>query len=142
MQRILLSGNPGVGSCVHMRRDFESTKYEKICGAKKVKKNSPSHLRGGSLFSLCSFYFSGSQTRSADIHLLGSAVSCLNLNRLYIGFPHFIGSSMGMTYIISEMSTFFANCALSHDSTSLTLFFNRFYCNRSNLLLQAKKGKM
>ena len=35
-----------------------------------------------------------------------------------------------MTYIISEISTFFTNCAFSHDSTSLTLFFNRFYFNR------------
>ena len=91
------------------------------------------------LFNLCSFNFSGSQTRSTNIHLFRSACSSLNFNRLNIRFPHFIGSSMGMTYIISEMSTFFADCALSHDSTSLTLFFNRFYFNRRDALLQAKK---
>ena len=79
---------------------------------------------------LCSLNFSGSQTRSTYIHLLCTAVSCFNFNGFYIGFPHFIGSSMGMTYIISEISTFFTNCAFSHDSTSLTLFFNRFYSTR------------
>ena len=71
---------------------------------------------------LCSLNFSGSQTRSTYIHLLCTAVSCFNFNGFYIGFPHFIGSSMGMTYIISEISTFFTNCAFSHDSTSLTLY--------------------
>ena len=88
---------------------------------------------------LCSFYFSGSQTRSTYIHLLCTAVSCFNFNGFYIGFPHFIGSSMGMTYIISEISTFFTNCAFSHDSTSLTLFFNRFYSTRWSQFLQVKK---
>ena len=88
---------------------------------------------------LCSFYFSGSQTRSTYIHLLCTAVSCFNFNGFYIGFPHFIGSSMGMTYIISEISTFFTNCAFSHDSTSLTLFFNRFYSTRWSQVLQVKK---
>ena len=90
---------------------------------------------------LCSFYFSGSQTRSTYIHLLCTAVSCFNFNGFYIGFPHFIGSSMWMTYIISEMSSFLTDCTFSHDSTSLTLFFNSSYSNRWKNILQAKKGK-
>ena len=70
------------------------------------------------------FYFSGSQTRSTYIHLLCTASSGFNSNGFHVRFPHFIRSSMWMTYIISEISTFFTNCAFSHDSTSLTLFFN------------------
>ena len=91
---------------------------------------------------LCSFYFSGSQTRSTYIHLLCTASSGFNSNGFYVRFPHFIRSSMWMTYIISEISTFFTNCAFSHDSTSLTLFFNRFYSTRWIWFLQAKKQKI
>ena len=88
---------------------------------------------------LCSFYFSGSQTRSTYIHLLCTASSGFNSNGFHVRFPHFIRSSMWMTYIISEISTFFTNCAFSHDSTSLTLFFNRFYSTRWSQVLQVKK---
>ena len=88
---------------------------------------------------LCSFYFSGSQTRSTYIHLLCTASSGFNSNGFHVRFPHFIRSSMWMTYIISEISTFFTNCAFSHDSTSLTLFFNRFYSTRWSQFLQVKK---
>ena len=44
-----------------------------------------------------------------------------------------------MTHIISEMSTFFTNCAFSHDSTSLTLFFNSSYSNRWKTFCKQKK---
>ena len=80
---------------------------------------------------LCSLNFSGSQTRSTYIHLLCTAVSCFNFNGFYIGFPHFIGSSMGMTYIISEISTFFTNCAFSHEKTE----------NRKILFRTSKTGR-
>ncbi len=90
---------------------------------------------------LCSLNFSGSQTRSTYIHLLCTAVSCFNFNGFYIGFPHFIGSSMGMTYIISEISTFFTNCAFSHDSTSLTLFFQQILFYQMKPVFASKKNR-
>ena len=110
-----------------MRRDFESTKYEKICGAKKVKKIPPRTCVGDLSFLYALSTLPDLRQEVQTYIFLAPPLAVLTF---YIGFPHFIGSSMGMTYIISEMSTFFANCALSHDSTSLTLFFNRFYFNR------------
>ena len=70
---------------------------------------------------LCSFNFAWSQARSTNVHFLSSTVY-LNLYRFYIGFPHFVRSSMGMAHVISEMSTFFTDRTLCHDCTSLTLF--------------------
>ena len=69
---------------------------------------------------LCSLHSAGLQTRSTNVHLSGSAVY-LNLYRFYVGLPHSVGSSMGMAYVISEMSGFFTDCALCHDCTSLTI---------------------
>ena len=71
---------------------------------------------------LCSFYFSGSQTRSTYIHLLCTAGSGFNFYGLHIWFPHFIGSSMRMTHVVTEMSSLITNSTSSHDCTSLTLY--------------------
>ena len=76
---------------------------------------------------LCSFYFSGSQTRSTYIHLFSSSVY-FNFYGFDVRFPHFVRSSMRMTHIVSEMSSFFTNSTFCHDSTSLS--FNCLSINR------------
>ena len=43
-----------------------------------------------------------------------------SFNGFDVGFPHFIGSSMRMAHIASEMSAFFTNCTLCHGNTSST----------------------
>ena len=68
---------------------------------------------------LCTLYFTGSQAGSTYVHFLRYTVY-LDLYRFYVRFPHFVGSSMWMTYVVSEMSAFFTNCTLCHDCTSLT----------------------
>ena len=71
---------------------------------------------------LCSFYFSGSQTRSTYIHFLCSAGSCFYSDGFNVRFPHFVGSSMGMTHIVTKVNTLLTNCTFSHHCTSLGLF--------------------
>ena len=73
---------------------------------------------------LCSFYFSGSQTRSTYIHLLSSSIN-FNLNGFNVCFPDRVGSSMGVAHVISEVSSLFTDCTFSHDCTSLTGTWSR-----------------
>ena len=104
----------------------------------------PKHLK-----KLSTLNFSGSQTGSTYVHFLRYAVY-FNFYWFYVRFPHFVGSSMWMTYVVSEMSTFFTNCTLCHDRTSLTYVLkpdmviqahNIDYSNRFGLFLQVKNEK-
>ena len=73
------------------------------------------------LIQLSSFNPAGLQAACANVHSPCTTVD-FTFNASDVGIPDTVGSSMGMTHIISEMSTFFTNCAFSHDSTSLTLY--------------------
>lgn len=90
---------------------------EKIC--KKIRVSS---TRGNIYITLCSLYNTGLQTRSADLNLLCTAVN-LNANRLYIGLPHFVCSSMRVADIATKVSTLTTNKTLCHNNTSL---YHRF----------------
>lgn len=72
----------------------------------------------GSLYFLRTLYFSASQAGSTNVHSFVSILG-FHTNGLHIGFPHLVGTSMRMAYIVSEINAFFADCTLCHDCTSL-----------------------
>lgn len=79
---------------------------KKICGKPQIfltYKNSRS----------ASLNFAGLQALSADINLLVRTVD-LSGDVLDVRLPHMIGSSVGMGYVVPEMSTFTADLTLSH----------------------------
>lgn len=66
---------------------------------------------------LCSFYGTGTQTSCADMHSFCSSVN-FAFYILDIRTPNFIGSSMGMAYVVTEMNAFATNITFSHLRTS------------------------
>ena len=66
---------------------------------------------------LCSFYGTGTQTSCADMHSFSSSVY-FAFYILDIRTPNFIGSSMGMAYVVTKMNAFATNITFSHLRTS------------------------
>ena len=89
-------------------------------GSRKIKKAvwKIPHRPTSVISFLCTFYFAGFETGSANIHSLGGLAN-LYADRLNISFPHLVGSSVGMADVISEMSALSAYCTLCHNRTSL-----------------------
>ena len=70
---------------------------------------------------LCSLNGSRPQTCSTYVDSFSSTVH-ISFNGLDVGFPHFVGSSMRMAHIASEMSAFFTNCTLCHGKHLLDIY--------------------
>ena len=102
--------------CWHIKRRWRNSgKYEKNrCSKTEQRYHHPFNQKR-----LSSFYFTGFQAGSTNVHFLKPTVGGFNANRFNVGFPHFIGSSMRMTHFDSEMSTLITNSTSSHDCTSL-----------------------
>lgn len=73
-----------------------------------------------------SLNFAGLQALSADIDLLVCTVNLCG-DMLDIRLPHMIGSSVGMGYIVPEMSTFTADLTLGHPEHLLIKDCTRLY---------------
>ena len=69
---------------------------------------------------LGSFHPAGFQAARANVHSLCTAVD-LALYASYVGIPNPVGSSMGMAYVVTEMSAFATNIAFCHVRTSSDL---------------------
>ena len=67
---------------------------------------------------LCALYSAGSQTASAHMQPLVSAIH-LAFYILNVGIPDSVGSSMRMADILSEMCSFSTNTTFCHNCTSL-----------------------
>ena len=74
---------------------------------------------------LSTLYFAGLQTLRTNIKPFRGTVYFAT-DRLNVGFPNVVGSSMRMAHVISEMCAFSANCTCCHRVTSLliSLFSN------------------
>ena len=68
---------------------------------------------------LRSLNFTGSETACTYMHSLGRTVH-LALNSLDICFPHCVGLSIRMAYIMTEKNALATNITLSHFDTSST----------------------
>ena len=85
----------------------------------------PAHKKGRlktclfGINSLCSFNPAGFQTIGTDVHSLSAAVN-FALNSLDIGFPHCVGLSMRMAYVITKKNALTTNITFSHFDTSST----------------------
>lgn len=61
------------------------------------------------------------------------------LNGFYICMPNTIGSSMRMTHVVSEMSTFSTNTTFCHDQHLLDEYSICFFSDRNNSILTERK---
>lgn len=75
---------------------------------------------------LCALYSAGSQTASAHMQPLVSAIH-LAFYILNVGIPDSVGSSMRMADILTEMRALAANAAFCHNCTSLQLIKPAIY---------------
>ena len=66
------------------------------------------------LIQLSSFNPAGLQAACANVHSPCTTVD-FTFNASDVGIPDTVGSSMGMTHIVSEMSSFIADCTFSHE---------------------------
>lgn len=69
------------------------------------------------LFWLSSFNPAGFQAVCANVHSPCTTVH-FAFNASDVGIPDTVGSSMGMAYVVTEMSAFATNIAFCHDCTS------------------------
>ena len=63
---------------------------------------------------LSSLNLAAAKAGSANIHLMYAALR-FDLDRLNVGLPNVIASSMRMAHIIAEVSSLFTNSTLCHD---------------------------
>lgn len=69
------------------------------------------------LIQLSSFNPAGLQAACANVHSPCTTVD-FTFNASDVGIPDTVGSSMGMAYVVTEMSAFATNIAFCHDCTS------------------------
>ena len=69
------------------------------------------------LIQLSSFNPAGLQAACANVHAPCTTVD-FTFNASDVGIPDTVGSSMGMAYVVTEMSAFATNIAFCHDCTS------------------------
>jgi hypothetical protein len=67
---------------------------------------------------LTSLHLTGTQTARAHIHPLPGAAD-EDGHALDIGMPGFVGASVGMADVVTEMNALAANFTFRHDRTSL-----------------------
>lgn len=79
--------------------------------------NFMSSWRTGRHCRLCPLHVARSQAAGADMHSLRTTVY-LAFHSLDISFPHCIGLSIGMAYIVTKKDALAANITLSHFATS------------------------
>ena len=91
--------------------------------------------------SLSPFYFTGSQTWSTYILLFRSIIYFYSYG-FYIGFPHFIGPSMGMAYFISKVYAFSTNGTFCHHCTSSILFSTICLFYQKNFIFARESEKI
>ena len=100
------------------------------------------------LIQLSSFNPAGLQAACANVHSPCTTVD-FTFNASDVGIPDTVGSSMGMAYVVTEMSALSTNCTFCHsfappcNSLSLPVLSDsqHVYSNRFIFILQANFKK-